>query len=321
MSSEGMGVALETPVLVIGFNRPDAVRQVLAQVRLVRPTKLYFAVDGARPDRLNEAALVQSVRSIREEVDWPCEVFSKFSDSNQGCRVGVSSAIDWFFGLVEEGIILEDDCVPDPSFFTFCHELLGRYRNDDRVGHIGGFNVQDGHQRGRHSYYFSRCFHVWGWATWRRAWKDYDIKVASLPQFEAEDAMARVFQNVVVQRFWAGKFRQVYQNELDTWDYQWVYTNLSRGRVSIIPNVNLVRNIGFDASATHTTNPNDPVARVSSGEVRLDEGPSFVLPDNEADDYTYSTHLNLELNPVVSKSRFKFLIPVKKLVKRLLKRE
>ena len=171
---------LSTPVAFIIFNRPDTTARVFAEIAKARPPKLLVVGDGPRANRDGEADRVAEARAIIKNVDWPCEVLTNFSTPNLGCKKRVSSGIDWIFEQVEEAIILEDDCLPDPSFFQFCEEMLARYRHDDRIAMISGDNFLFGQVPVPESYYFSRYCHIWGWASWRRAWKDYDVNIPAL---------------------------------------------------------------------------------------------------------------------------------------------
>ena len=162
---------LRTPVALLIFNRPDTTERVFNAVAKARPSKLLVVADGPRDSRPGEAARCEQTRAIIKRVDWDCEVITNFADRNMGCKLRVSSGIDWIFEQVEEAIILEDDCLPDPSFFRFCDEMLERYRDNERVGMVSGGNLQFGRHRGTGSYYFSKYTHIWGWASWRRAWK------------------------------------------------------------------------------------------------------------------------------------------------------
>lgn len=171
-----------TPILFIGFNRPETSRQVFAAIRSAEPTDLYVAIDGPRVGHSDEAARVAEVRAIFDDVDWDCEVHTLFREDNVGCRLGVSGAINWFFENVEAGIILEDDCVPSSSFFGYCEELLDRFADDTRIMHIAGYNHRpDFVWDPDYSYFFSHYGYMWGWATWRRAWAFYDVE---LPHFD-----------------------------------------------------------------------------------------------------------------------------------------
>ncbi len=241
---------LSTPVLFIIFNRLDTTQRVFEAIRQVLPSRLYIAADGPRNDKLGENLKVQAVRDyVLSHIDWQCEVKTLFWDKNRGCKVAVSSAIDWFFLNEEEGIILEDDCFPDKSFFPFCAELLEKYRQDDRVMMISGDNFQSGVSRSR-SYYFSRYCHIWGWASWRRAWKHYDVTIPFWPQI-CKDG----FLNTLDRRerlYWKWCFGQVFSGRLDTWDYQWVLACWIKKGLAAVPAVNLVLNIGIGQDSTHT---------------------------------------------------------------------
>ena len=169
-----------------------------------------------------------------------CDLKTNLSEKNLGCRAGVSSGITWFFNHVSEGIILEDDCVPDTSFFRFCEVLLEYYRNDERIMHIGGINLQDGRTRGIGSYYFSKINHIWGWATWKRAWDKYDVNISTYPQLVEQKLFSTVFTNPATRRYWQKNIDLVYNNRKDTWDIQWQYAVSVNNGLAIIPNRNLV---------------------------------------------------------------------------------
>jgi hypothetical protein len=169
------------PLLILAFNRPDTTRRVLEAVRAARPSRLYFAVDGPRANQSEDAAAVQEVRELTREIDWDCDTRTLFPEHNLGCKLAVSQAITWFFSEVEAGIILEDDCVAEPSFFAFAGELLERYRDDHRIAMVSGDNFQQGRRRTAYSYYFSRYAHIWGWATWADRWRSVSIDDLDLP--------------------------------------------------------------------------------------------------------------------------------------------
>jgi len=234
------------------FNRPESTELVFATIKKARPTQLFFIADGPRPDRIGEAEQCDLVKSILEGVDWPCDVQKNYSEVNMGCKRRISSGLDWVFDKVEEAIILEDDCLPDESFFPFCEELLNRFRRDERVGHISGVNFQFGSRRSDESYYFSRYPHVWGWATWRRAWQNYDVEIRDWPLVKAEGKLGDIFGDKRLARRWERIFDDMYEGIIDTWDYQWVFSNMVNSRLSITPHYNLVSNIGFGDQATHT---------------------------------------------------------------------
>jgi len=256
--------AMTPPILYLIFNRPDLMEQSFVPIREAQPAKLFIAADGPRADREGEAARCAEARRIVEKVDWPCEVKTLFREKNLGCRKAVSEAIAWFFENVEEGIILEDDCVADASFFPFCAELLQRYREDERIMAISGDNFQpDGFDCG-YSYYFSKYPHCWGWATWRRAWAKYDDSMKGWPACSREKSFKRMFYSRQELAFWANQFNRVMDSK-SIWDYVWVYTCWSYGCLSILPAVNLVENVGFGENATHTHNDmSDKIREVRS---------------------------------------------------------
>ncbi|MDR6193703.1 nucleotide-diphospho-sugar transferase [Siphonobacter sp. SORGH_AS_0500] len=243
---------LDVPVLFLMFNRPDLSVQVFAKIREVQPKALYVALDGPRGTHPLDAERVSQCLAILKGVDWPCEVKTLVRQKNLGCGLAVSSAISWFFEQEPMGIILEDDCVPDASFFSFCRELLYRYEHHTEVMHIGGVNFQNGKQRGEGSYYFTKICHVWGWASWRRAWKLYDYEMADFTQFEANNSISEVIEGKKNQKLWIDNFKLVLNKKINTWDYQWVYTIWSHKGLCILPNQNLITNIGFISEATHT---------------------------------------------------------------------
>lgn len=275
------------PILFLIFNRPDVTRTVFAAIREARPSRLYIAADGARSSRKGEKELCDETRKVAEMVDWDCRVYTLFRNENLGCRLAVSSAIDWFFEHEEEGIILEDDCLPDPSFFTFCTQLLEHYRYDTRIGHISGDNFQQGQRRGDASYYFSRCPHIWGWASWRRAWQKYDLDMKDYPVFKASGYLNNMFATRAEQKHWGHIFEHTYTHTPTTWDYQWVFALTKENMLSVLPQVNLVKNIGFGGNATHTTAGTKALEQMP---LQSMEGPLrhpvIMLPDTEADLYT-----------------------------------
>jgi hypothetical protein len=281
---------LITPVAFLVFNRLDTAQLVFEEIRKARPPKLLIVADGPRADRPGEAEECQAVRATIDTVDWPCEVLKNYSDVNLGCKIRVSSGLDWVFGQVEEAIILEDDCLPHPSFFRFCEDLLERYRDDERIFMISGDNFQSGKMRTKGSYYFSRYTHIWGWASWRRAWKHYDVNMKLWPEMRDGGRLCKMLLEKKVISYWTNIFERVHKGEIDTWDYQWLFACWIQNGLSILPNVNLVSNIGFNMEATHTTR------RGKFGTMRTGPmifplaHPSCVLRDAQADHYTETHH-------------------------------
>lgn len=243
---------LKTPVAFFIFNRPDTTARVFEAIRRAAPARLLIVADGPRPERVGEAERCAAAREVVSRVDWPCEVSTDFSDENLGCRRRVTSGLDWVFRSVEEAIILEDDCLPEQSFFRFCQELLERYRSEERIMMISGDNFLSGEGTRRDSYYFSRYPHIWGWATWRRSWERYDPDMKLWPQVRGEGWLEKLFPQKRRARFWREAFDAVHSGGLDTWDHQFAFSCMVHDALCVMPSVNLVSNLGFRADATHT---------------------------------------------------------------------
>jgi hypothetical protein len=235
----------DTPILFLIFNRFEAASKSFSVICDIKPSKLYIAADGPREYINEDYYNCMRVRNmVLSKINWNCEVKTLFRENNLGCGLAVSSAISWFFSCVSEGIIIEDDCVPDLSFFPFCQELLLRYRDNSKIVHINGSNHQFGIRRGGSDYYFSHYPHVWGWATWKRAWDIYDFHMRDFSLIKKSKYFKKYAQVTLMNSVFVG--------EVDTWDIQWVYSVLKFKGLVITPNINLVTNIGFDISATHT---------------------------------------------------------------------
>lgn len=246
---------LKTPVAFIIFRRPENTLRVWERIREARPEKLFLIADGPRtPEEEKEC---QAARDVVAHVDWPCEVHRNFSETNLGCRQRVASGLHWVFEQVEETIILEDDCLPDPSFFSFCAELLERYRNHHEVMMISGNNFSKKRLSIPDSYFFTVFAHIWGWATWRRAWQLHDDTMSDWPQFSLDKKWEECFPDTNLRAFWKQIFDRSYQGEWE-WDHRWWFTCLKNG-YCITPAINLVHNIGFGQSATHTKSGSDHI--------------------------------------------------------------
>lgn len=280
---------LETPIIFIIFNRPDTTRRVFETIRAARPLKLLVVADGPRADREGEAERCAAARAITEDIDWPCEVERNYSETNLGCRNRVASGITWAFEQVEDAIILEDDTVPHPSFFRYCSELLERYRDDERVMVISGNNFQNGIQRGDGSYYFSKYNHCWGWATWRRAWRYFDVEMDGWPEFRNSGFFDSLNQDERERNFWQSTLDRAADGWIDAWSYAWTLACWRNGGLTALPNVNLVSNIGFGEDATHTGNGNSPLNNIASADIGKIRHPETVSRNVEADAYTVST--------------------------------
>jgi hypothetical protein len=244
---------LQTPVALLVFNRPEVTRRIFAAIAAARPSRLLIIADGPRTGRTGERELCDEVRKIVSAVDWPCKVDTNFSEKNLGCRKRVISGLDWAFSLVEEAVILEDDCLPNPTFFPYCAELLERYRDCKHIGIIGGFNPLQESFPFPYSYYFTRLVSIWGWATWRRTWQQYDEQLTEWPEVKKSKLLKLIWKRRRALRQWTGIFDRYHAGvDADSWDYQLIYSLWIRNLLNIVPSRNLIQNIGFGAEATHT---------------------------------------------------------------------
>jgi len=246
---------MRTAVLFLVFNRPDTTRRVFAAIRAAAPPRLYVAGDGPRGSHPDDSERCEESRKVATQVDWPCEVKTLFRDTNLGCGRGPTGGIAWFFEQEDEGIVLEDDVLPLPTFFPYCEELLARYRHDPRVSMISGCNLIANHFHPRESYFFTKYGHIWGWATWRRAWKDYDVEMKQWPSWRDAGGLGRLSPGGrPFEGYWRDVFDRVCSGQLeDVWDYQWLFAHWRTSRLAVQPGVNLTQNIGFRPDATHTS--------------------------------------------------------------------
>lgn len=283
---------LSTAVLFLVFNRPTVTAQVFEAIRSARPPRLYVAADGPRSGREGETERCTAVRRIVTHIDWPCEVKTLFRSQNLGCKRAVSEGISWFFEHEEQGIILEDDCLPNRSFFSFCENLLNRYKSEERVWVITGDNFQGGIKRSDASYYFSHYNHVWGWASWRRAWKMADMDLNFWPKWKQSKVWKGFWSNRIARRYWEKIFDRMYRREIDTWDYPWTACVWFHGGLTATPNVNLVSNIGFGEDSTHTALSNSPLANLQATELDDLQHPNGIERNEDADDHVFEYVFN-----------------------------
>jgi len=273
---------MKTPILFLLFNRPETTAKVFQAIRATKPDRLFLASDGARYQKEGERDLCRKTRSTVEHmIDWPCEVYQLYREENLGCRVAVSSAIDWFFDHVEEGIILEDDTLPSESFFHFVVTMLERYRDDARVMHVSGNNHQHGRIRGDGAYYASRFAHSWGWATWRRAWKLYDREMSEFPE-NWNEVSSNCNLPLRIKEWWRTALTNTREGVVNTWDFQWHYTVMKHEGICLIPNRNLVENIGVGEAATHMKK-RDVASSITIEKLRHFTPPSNLEIYSEAD--------------------------------------
>lgn len=277
-NSNGANQLNKAPVVVIGFNRPEHSAQVLSALRSYQPERVFWVVDGPRQhdnqqQTTDEQQACQQVIALANQIDWPCQVERIISQTNMGCRRRVISALNHVFAEVETAIILEDDCIPSPWFFTYCEDLLQRYTNNPKVWAINGTKLCPDHSFAA-DYHFSKYMFVWGWATWRRSWQQYDEHITDWPELKATNAFADYFHDDGEAAYWSSMFDQVYDGSLDAWGPQWQFAAWKQQQSTAVPSVNLISNVGFGRRATHTDNPNDSRGYLARGQLTVQHHPA-----------------------------------------------
>ena len=286
--------SVQSPVLMLVFNRPDTTLQVLNKIKEAKPKVLYVAADGPRANVENDKRLCDETRKIFEHIDWECKVHKLFNEENKGCKTAVADAITWFFEQEEEGIILEDDCLPADDFFYFCDQMLAKYRHDTRIMSIAGANFQKGRKWGGGSYYFSGHSQIWGWASWRRTWQLYDRDLTQYKLVEVEKEIKNVFSDPFLIESWMNIFRDLKTGRIDTWDYQFNLITYFNNGLCVTPNVNLISNTGYRPDATHTRDIRTDRANLATGQLEKPLiHPAYFKPQKEADDMVNSEDFQL----------------------------
>ena len=278
---------MKTPIVLIIFRRPDKTLKVFEKIRQVKPCKLFVICDAPRPEKPDEYEKCEKSRAIIDTVDWDCEVIKNYADTNLGSFRRIPTGLDWVFNQVEEAIILEDDCLPDITFFQFCEELLEYYKNDQRIMAISGDNFQLGHQRTHDSYYFSRYTHSWGWATWKRAWKHFDLEMKAWPEVRDKQLLRLILDSDRDVKYWNSILQDTYESKIKAWDYRWTFATWLQNGLTILPNVNLISNIGFGEGATHTVSSKNPFINLPTQSMNFPlQHPQFVIRERMADKFT-----------------------------------
>lgn len=298
--------SFDVPILLLVFNRPDLTKIVFEKIKLIQPKKLYVAADGPRIDKINENKICDEVKNIVTNVTWDCQLITLFRQDNLGCGHAVSDAINWFFEHEEFGIILEDDCNPNVSFFKFQQELLEKYRHDDSVGLIAGTNLLPELTKDfKESYFFSKYPHIWGWGSWRRVWIKYDFKFNGLNDFLISNQFLRLSSNE--RNFWRKNFNDVYSGKVNTWDAQVSYLFFKNEFKAIFPVKNLIENIGFREDATHTKE------NLKFYDSQIEELTFPLLHPN-------STRVNLDLDEIRRKREYFYISIWKRILNKISKR-
>jgi hypothetical protein len=279
---------LSTPVAFFIFNRPEPTRKVFAEIARAKPRRLLVVADG--PRGREEAERCAETRAVVAQINWECEVLTNFAETNMGCKRRVSSGLTWVFEQCEEAIILEDDCVPHPTFFPFCEELLERYADDERVPMICGSSFHGGGGPSiSESYRFSRLGHIWGWASWRRAWQHYDVALSSWPKLRETSWLLDILGDAGAAAYWRDVFDKTHAGEIDTWDYQWFFSWWAQNGLAIIPAVNLISNIGFGDDATHTRTAASTMAHRAVAEMSFPlRHPKVMARNRETDLFAFT---------------------------------
>lgn len=275
------------PCAIFVFNRPDLTLRLVDALRAVRPERVLVVADGPRGE--GERALCDATRAALDAIDWPCRIEREFAESNMGCRRRLQTGLSWVFDRVDRAIVLEDDVLPDPSFFPFCEEMLERFAEDERVMSVSGDNFQFDRYASPYSYYYSRYVHIWGWATWRRAWRLYDPSMVQWPMLRAHGWLNDFLGDPVEARYWSDTFDSVYQGHVDTWDFQLVYAHWVNHALSVVPSQNLVSNLGFRADGTHTKAAS-PLSSLPTRPMQFPLGHPPGMVRNVAADAFYARH-------------------------------
>jgi len=276
----------DVPVLLLGFNRPEKVAPVLAPLRAVGTRHLFVSLDGPRISKPSDAAACADTRAAFDQlIDWPCDIQRQYHDVNLGCRAAVSGAVTWALSQVEECLVLEDDCVIETGFLSLAAELLARHRGDEKIMHIGAANFQGGLRRGTGDYYVSKYAHCWGWATWRRAWQKYEDNLDTLATVVKPSFAKSLHASEDEVAYWQIIFERCKRGEVDSWAYRWLFSCWKEGGFALIPNVNLVSNLGFEENGTHTIEGESGLSPL--GVLAGQSAPKELMPDRDADDHTF----------------------------------
>lgn len=284
--------SMDTPVLFVVYRRPETTAKVLEAIRKAGVRKLFVAADAPNPKNPDDVPKCSRVREIIQEIDWDCEVKTLFRTRHLSCRESIASAINWFFESVEEGIILEDDCLPHSTFFPFCQELLRKYRNDDRIFMISGHNAMD-QWDSPYSYVISKIGSIWGWATWKRAWMHYDYDIRLYTKAVEENVFNDIFRDPVQAEYRKLTVESVLSHTVDSWDYGWTFTRLINSGLSLVSSRNLISNIGFGKDGTHTKDSSDIFSHQPFFDVQVPlKHPFFLVPNASFDNAVFNKTAN-----------------------------
>jgi hypothetical protein len=294
-------------VLFLVFNRLHSTEKVFSQIRKYKPNQFFISADGPRSNVKDEFFKCEEVRNfILKNIDWDCEIYTLFRESNLGCGKAVHLAIDWFFEHVESGIILEDDCYPDLRFFDFANNMLSKYSNSKSVMHISGVSMLPDYLKKSNAYYYSVYPSIWGWATWRSSWEKYNFSMNNMMNFDSVNPYFTDFNQYI---YWKERFEMMKNKQFDTWDYQWLFSIWLHNGISITPSKNLIVNIGFSKDANHTKNINSVASNLTLENIPIAEKINFIQ-NERFDDYTFYRQYK-EINVLTDKELNKIIVPFK----------
>lgn len=301
-----MNYKVKAPVAMIVFNRYEKTLQVFEKVRLAQPSKLYIFADGPREGNLMDIEKCNKVRGVFDRIDWPCKIILEYSENNLGCCHRPFSGISNVFQHEDVAIILEDDCVPDESFFKFCDELLDKYSNDDRIMLISGTNINTTWNRGEYSYHFSKLGGIHGWASWKRSWEKMDVDIKLWNDNTTKELLKEKLSSWFF--FFRSKDYDAHvnnSNNVTTWDYQFGFSRLINNGLAIVPCSNLINNIGFDNESTHTHyTKKSKTTNLETIEMKFPlKHPPFVI-----EDFSYDLLFEKFLYPINIRSYIKYLL-------------
>lgn len=303
---------LNTPVLFIIFNQPDITKKVFEAIKSVKPKILYISGDGPRNEIPGEIIQCEKTRSIINEIDWDCDLHTRFLDKNMGCNDAIWGALNWFFDKITEGIVLESDCLPHPDFWYYTSELLERYRNKTEIKFIGGNNYQNSINRGDGSYFFSKMAYNWGWATWKRAWQEFDYDICNK---YSKNSFHKIINSQFVdndeRKYWKKIFKFVREDRPYMWDFRILFSIWAASGITIAPNVNLVTNIGFHPDALTTKDISSPYNNLPLESILPIRHPSKIKIDIEADLYYYRNYLHNSIKYDTFRKKIEEMLPWK----------
>ena len=288
---------MNTALLLLLFNRPETTHKLFQKLKIFKPKKIYINIDGPREKNLNDKKLCTEVEKITNDISWDCKVFKKINEKNKGCRSSVSEAINWFFQYENSGIILEDDCIPSSKFFEFCERMLKKFENNNQIKVVSGSNFHDNKKFGEGDYYFSKYAHCWGWATWKRAWLEYDDKMENWKEFKKSKNWEELHINFYERKYWTKIFDKVIKRKIDSWAYVWLYSVWYKNGITITPNFNMINNIGFGPDATHTfKSKNISIRQEILENSDIIKDPREIYVNRNADEIIFETHFNGKFN-------------------------